>query len=146
MLTKILTDRDPGFTDLASPCGAVIGQVLYNYNGDLYTCDEGRMLEDDNNFKLGNVSDTSYEEMVTCDTCKTMISASTLENQSCDLCAYKPYCGVCPVKNYAHHNTLFPQMQNTDWCKVKKTQLNYLFSKLREDDNLEVFKKWVKKA
>ena len=27
---------------LRSPCGAGIGQLLYNYDGKVYTCDEGR--------------------------------------------------------------------------------------------------------
>ncbi|MFW6025784.1 MAG: His-Xaa-Ser system radical SAM maturase HxsB [Candidatus Woesearchaeota archaeon] len=144
MLTKILTNRDPGFTDLASPCGAVLGQVVYNYNGDLYTCDEGRMLEEDV-FKLGNIDNISYEEMVNSDICKTMIDASILENQPCDLCVYKPYCGVCPVKNYAAEGTLFPNIQNTEWCKLKKSQLNYLFSKLEDEEYERIFKNWVKK-
>ncbi len=142
MLTKILTDRDPGFTDLSSPCGAVIGQVVYGYNGDLYTCDEGRMIDEDV-FKLGSIENTSYEEMINSDTCKTMINASTLENQSCDMCVFKPYCGVCPVKNYALQGTLFPQMPNTDWCKLKKGQLSYLFEKLQDNKNKEIFKNWV---
>lgn len=144
MAKKVLGHEDPGFLDLRSPCGAVIGQVLYDYNGDLYTCDEGRMVEDDT-FKLGNVEDTTYEEMVTCDTCKTMVNASTLENQACDLCAYSPYCGVCPVKNYALEDTLFPQMENTDWCKVKKAQFDYLFSKLRVNKYRNIFERWAQK-
>jgi hypothetical protein len=29
--------------ELRSPCGAGIGQLLYNYDGKVYTCDEGRI-------------------------------------------------------------------------------------------------------
>jgi hypothetical protein len=43
-LSKILTDRDPNYLDERSPCGACIGQVAYNYDGKIYSCDEGRML------------------------------------------------------------------------------------------------------
>jgi len=41
---KILTENDPNFLDSRSPCGACIGQVAYNYDGKVYTCDEGRMF------------------------------------------------------------------------------------------------------
>lgn len=141
-LYKILTSRDPGYTDLSSPCGAVLGQVLYNYNGDLYTCDEGRMIEDDS-FKIGHVDNVSYEEMVNGETTKMMLSASTLENQSCDLCPYKPYCGVCPVKNYAHHGSLFPNMKETDWCKLNTKMFDYIFEKLKDEEVREIFESWV---
>ncbi len=144
-LTKILGDKDPGYTDLASPCGAVIGQVVYDHNGDIYTCDEGRMLDEDI-FKLGNVDDMSYEEMINSDTCKAMIDASLLENQPCDLCVYKPYCGVCPVKNYGVEGNLFPQIRDTEWCKIRTAQFEYLFSKLKDKKNQSIFKEWVKKG
>ncbi len=145
ILTKILTDEDVRFTDLDSPCGAVIGQVVYDYNGNLYSCDEGRMLDEDV-FKIGNIDDTSYEEMIQSDVCKTMINASILENQPCDLCVYKPYCGVCPVKNYAIEGSLFPNIKNTDWCKMHTAQFDYLFSKLQEKKYQNIFKKWVDRS
>jgi radical SAM protein with 4Fe4S-binding SPASM domain len=141
-LIKILTDKDYGYTDLSSPCGAVRGQVLYNYDGNIYTCDEGRMIEDDS-FKIGNIDEVSYEEMVKGETAQTMISASTLENQACDLCPYKPYCGVCPVKNYVHYGTLFPNIKKTEWCKLNTKMFNYIFKKLKDKDSSDVFNNWV---
>lgn len=32
--------------ELRSPCGATMGQISYYYNGDIYTCDEGRMISE----------------------------------------------------------------------------------------------------
>ncbi|MDQ1344058.1 MAG: uncharacterized protein QG650_778 [Patescibacteria group bacterium] len=43
-LKKILNRTDPNYVDTRSPCGAVVGQVAYNYDGKIYSCDEGRML------------------------------------------------------------------------------------------------------
>ncbi|MBI5482696.1 MAG: His-Xaa-Ser system radical SAM maturase HxsB [Deltaproteobacteria bacterium] len=43
-LAKILTDQDPNYVDIRSPCGAGIGQVAYNYDGRVFPCDEARML------------------------------------------------------------------------------------------------------
>ncbi|MCA9710919.1 MAG: His-Xaa-Ser system radical SAM maturase HxsB [Myxococcales bacterium] len=43
-LTKILGGTDPNFLDLRSPAGAGLGALAYDYDGSIYTCDEGRML------------------------------------------------------------------------------------------------------
>ncbi|MFW6025217.1 MAG: His-Xaa-Ser system radical SAM maturase HxsB [Candidatus Woesearchaeota archaeon] len=141
-LRKIIARRDPGFTDLSSPCGAAIGQMLYNYDGDVYTCDEGRMIEDDT-FKIGEIGKDNYEDMISSDTTQAVVTASLLDNQPCDNCVYKPYCGVCPVKNYSNYGTIFPQMPNTGWCKLQKGQFNYLFEKLRDEKYKKVFEDWV---
>ncbi|PIS46711.1 MAG: His-Xaa-Ser system radical SAM maturase HxsB [Elusimicrobia bacterium CG08_land_8_20_14_0_20_51_18] len=52
---KIFNFEDPGFLDLRCPCGASVGQLAYNYDGAVYTCDEGRMVgwEGDDFFKVG---------------------------------------------------------------------------------------------
>ena len=142
ILRKILANQDPGYTDLSSPCGAAIGQMLYNYDGTVYTCDEGRMIGDDT-FKIGEIGEDGYEEMMASDTTQAVITASLLDNQPCNNCVYKPFCGVCPVKNYSNYGSLFPQMENTGWCKLQKGQFSYIFSKLKDDDYKEVFENWV---
>ncbi|XOA42783.1 MAG: His-Xaa-Ser system radical SAM maturase HxsB [Candidatus Nealsonbacteria bacterium] len=142
MLTKILLNKDPGFLDLRSPCGAAIGQLVYNHDGKVYTCDEGRMVKDDT-FMLGDVNKDNYEKIISNPKVKTMITASTLDNLSCDYCVYKPYCGVCPVLAYALYGNLFPQIINTDRCKIHKEMLDYLFRKLENERIKEVFHNWL---
>lgn len=58
MLTKILTNDDPGYVDLMSPAGIGIGALVYNYDGGVYASDEGRMLAEmgDETFHLGDVA------------------------------------------------------------------------------------------
>lgn len=143
MLQKIMTNKNPGYTDLSSPCGAVLGQMLYNYDGNIYTCDEGRMLENDT-FLIGNITN-KYKDVILNSKTRVMMAASCLENTSCDYCVYKPYCGICPLKNYVYYGNLFPQIENTEHCKIKKAQFNYFFSKMRDKKVEEIFKKWVKK-
>jgi len=142
MLQKILTDRDPGFLDLRSPCGAGIGQLLYNYDGKVYTCDEGRMLGS-NTFLIGNVKENSYKEIISHDTVKSLCVASLLESLPCDNCAYKPYCGVCPVLNYALYGDIFTFMPGNEKCQLHRGMLDYLFEKLQNKEIEEVFKSWV---
>lgn len=45
------------YMELRSPCGAGVGQLAYYADGDIFTCDEGRMLHEmgQSTFRLGNV-------------------------------------------------------------------------------------------
>ncbi|MEK6727157.1 MAG: His-Xaa-Ser system radical SAM maturase HxsB [Candidatus Omnitrophota bacterium] len=145
-LTKILTDKDPDYLDLRSPCGAGIGQLAYNFNGDVYTCDEGRMLSrvGDESFRLGNVKENSYQDISSSEIVKTLGIASCLDNLSgCSQCVYKPYCGICPLYNYAIKGNLFNNAAFP--CEIKKAILDYLFIKLEDKKIKNIFYKWVTK-
>jgi len=141
MLNKILKKAGSNFLDLRSPCGAGIGQLAYFYDGQIYCCDEGRMVESDF-FLLGDVSNT-YNEITQGEKTKTLVTASTLENFACDQCVYKPYCGICPVLNYVLYNNLFPNIKATDKCKIHTAMFDYIFEKMRDEKILEIFKRWV---
>jgi len=151
MLQRILQDIDPGFTELRSPCGAVTGQILYNYDGKIYSCDEGRMCGDDT-FAVGDLADLSkksmttakyYQKIVNSQKTKTLLACSTLDNTQCDHCVYKPYCGICPVMNYMIYGNLFPAGPSNDWCKLHSAMFDYLFQKLKNKKAAEVFNKWL---
>ncbi len=142
MAKKILKKEDPGYTELNSPCGAGRSQLLYDYDGSIYTCDEGRMIEDDT-FKIGNLGKDDYEKIIQSDTLQAVLAASILENQPCVDCVYKPYCGICPVQNYGMYGTLFPPIKNTDRCKINKAQFEYIFSKIRKDKYRKIFESWI---
>lgn len=146
ILKKIIRALDPGFVDLKSPCGAVIDQILYNYDGKIFTCDEGRMCAGDT-FQIGSVTKDSHKDnysgIISGDKVKTMVVTSTLDNSPCDYCAYKPYCGVCPVVNYMETGSMNPQITNTGWCKRHKAMFDYLFEKLQDEEVEKIFKSWV---
>ncbi|TBR25580.1 His-Xaa-Ser system radical SAM maturase HxsB [bacterium] len=146
LLAKILRGADPGFTDLRSPCGAAVGQLAYNHDGDVYTCDEGRMLaeEGDRLFRLGNVHETPYVEAVRHPTAKACQVASHLEDQPlCSKCAYRPFCGVCPAINYAAQDTVWGRMGTSDRCAVYQGVFDHLFERLREPETAKVFEAWA---
>lgn len=145
-LKKILLNEDPNFLDIRSPCGAGIGQLAYNFNGDVYTCDEGRMLSaiGDKTFRLGNVSKNVYKDIVFNDVVKSMCLSSCLENLPvCNECVYKPYCGVCPIYNYVQEGNFFSATPFNDNCVLNMSILTYLFDKLQELKVREIFLKWV---
>lgn len=144
ILTKIMKKVDPNFLDLRSPCGAAIGQLAYNYNGDIFSCDEGRMLYEmgDSIFKLGNVNDDDYQNLMRKDEVTTLCTASCLEGlPGCHDCVYNPYCGVCPVYNYATQKSIFGHMPANDRCKILMGIFNYIFETLEK--NHDVYLSWV---
>jgi len=148
-LTKILTGIDPNYLDMRSPCGAGIGQLAYNFNGDVYTCDEARMLSmmGDESFRLGNVVENCYEEIIDNNIIKTLCSASCLDNlPGCSQCVYKPYCGVCPIYNYTEKQDIFTQPKNSLLCNIYTPILDYLFERLQDehDDTKGIFDSWVR--
>lgn len=147
-LTKILTGRDPNFLDLRSPCGAGIGQLAYNHDGTIFTCDEGRMVHQmgDDIFVLGKAGETPYREIVSHETVKAIGLASCLDClPGCADCAYRPFCGACPVVNYMEQGDIFGQRAKSSRCAIYMGVLDRLFGRLNgaDKDVLNIFSKWV---
>ncbi len=146
ILRKILKKEDPNYLDLRSPCGGSIGQMAYNYNGDIYTCDEGRMIaaRGDTSFRVGNVSRNTYRELIDCDASKLCIISSCLENQiKCFRCAFKPFCGVCPAHNYETQSSPWGNMADSDWCELQKGIFKIIVKKLQKNSYKKIFESWL---
>lgn len=140
ILLKRMSGDFVNYMELRSPCGAGIGQLAYYCDGNVFTCDEGRMLYEmgDDTFCLGNVEKNTYSEVINNSVCKTVCSASILESiPSCCDCVYQPYCGICPVVNYAATGDVLEKEPRSYRCKIYTGLLDYLFSKVLED-NTEV--------
>ena len=147
-LEKIFGDTAQNYMELRSPCGAGIGQMAFTSNGDVYTCDEGRMMAEmgDSFFRLGNVFKNDYNEWIESTTCKAVCASSLLESlPTCCDCVYSPFCGVCPVINYAMTGSLHSQTPNDDRCKIYKGILNILFEYIYANDmeSIDVMTKWI---
>jgi His-Xaa-Ser system radical SAM maturase HxsB len=148
-LTKILFNRDYNNLDMRSPCGAAIGQLAFNYNGDVYTCDEGRMIArmGDDMFKLGNIKENNLEELVNNDLGKSVCLASCTNGlPGYEDSVYQPYLGICPVYNYSVYKNIFPASAiNFKW-QIDEAIIEYLFEKLKNKKNKDIFTEWVKKS
>lgn len=146
LLSKILEGRAINYMELRSPCGAGIGQVAYYYDGNIFTCDEGRMLSEmgDNSFKLGNVFENNYDDLISCNNCKAACISSVLESlPDCSDCVYNPYCGVCPVINYALYHDIIPKMPNNYRCKIYSGILDTIFEALKDSEKEKILKTWL---
>jgi len=147
-LTKILGDDDPNFLDIRSPSGSGIGALAYNYDGRIFSSDEGRMMHEtgDSAFEIGHVDTATYRDLMTHETVRALILASIREAQpDCVNCAYVPYCGVQPEHNYRTMGSIFGRMRESTLCAVHKGIQDYLFDKLREDDpaTVETLRRWT---
>lgn len=146
MLTRILTQQDPNYMDLRSPCGAGLGQLAYNYDGRVYTCDEGRMVGamGDDLFCIGDVNRDGYAEIISHAGVRSMCVASCLEClPGCSDCVYAPYCGVCPVYNYIMEGDLVARSPDNDRCRIQKGILDHLFMRLSEPGMEDLLLRWT---
>ena len=137
ILQKIFGRLVVNYPDLRSPCGATIGQIAYNWNGDVYTCDEGRMMSNcgAENFRVGNVFENSYRDFLmseaACETC----NASCVEtNPSCANCVYNPICGLCPVYNFFTQGDYVGVPVKQSRCKILRGIYDYLIELIHCDD------------
>ncbi len=147
-LSKILGGYAHNYMELRSPCGAAIGQLAYDYDGSIYTCDEARMVagSGDSAFRVGDVFTSTYQELMDCGTCRATCAASTTETlPGCCDCVYQPYCGACPVVSYASGGDIFPRSMAGYRCAVVSGMLDLLFGLLLENDKdtVEILRSWV---
>ena len=145
MLSKILTGYPINYMELRSPCGASIGQIAYYYDGNIYTCDEGRMLAEmgDDSFKLGTINNT-YDELMSCKNCKAACISSTIESlPNCCDCVYNPYCGTCPVVNLALSKDIYDKEPNDYKCKIYKGIFDTIFEALQDPEKEKILKTWL---
>ncbi|SNU06181.1 His-Xaa-Ser system radical SAM maturase HxsB [Lachnospiraceae bacterium] len=147
LLSKILNGIGTNYMELRSPCGAAIGQIAYYHDGNVFTCDEGRMLYEmgDDSFCLGSLFDDDYNSLMDSKLCKTVCRYSIVESlPGCCDCVYQPYCGTCPVINYALEKDAVSRKRFNDRCQIFQGMLDYIFIKLQNSKYEEVFYSWVK--
>lgn len=98
LVRKVLWGQEPCYVDLSSPCGAVHGQIVYDLQGNIYPCDEGRFGAA---FPVGNVASSTFQELVQHPSTLAFRRTSQTVEEYCGTCAYRPWCGRCPA--LAHH-------------------------------------------
>ncbi len=148
LLARIMTPFATGFVDLQSPAGIGIGGVIYNYDGNVYVSDEGRMLGEmgDRRFLMGNVLEDRYEDMFNCDLLRSTISESYLETiPHCRFCPYVPFCGADPVRSYTEQGDVVGNKTRSTTCRKNRLIMGHLLKLIREndDDVLDVFWSWI---
>lgn len=123
----IINKRSTNLVDFRSPCGAGIGQLLYNHKGDVYTCDEAKV---EDIFKLGNVRTHSYEDILTSPTVTSIMDISSKFPTLCDASPWFPYCSLCPVNIYKTQGSIVPKITEDMRVKIQFEMIKTIFEKL----------------
>lgn len=146
-LRKLLTNDPGGYVDLATPTGAGLGALVYNYDGDVYASDEGRMLREmgDFSFKLGSVREDSYKDLILSDTLLDAVEASFApSNPMCSECALEPFCGSDPVLHHTTQGDMTGFKPLSEFCDRTMTIIPMLLRLYREDRYCrDLFLRWA---
>jgi His-Xaa-Ser system radical SAM maturase HxsB len=144
---KMFTSDDPGYVDLTSPAGIGLGALVYNYDGDVYASDEGRMLAEmnDHTFRLGNVHRSTYRDIMLSDQLMQPLAESfTLSAPMCTTCAFEPYCGADPVFHHATTGDFVGQKAMSAFCQRNMGVFIAILQRAREDDFArDLFFRWA---
>lgn len=147
ILKKMLTNDDPGYVDLTSPAGIGIGAIVYNYDGDVYASDEGRMLAEmgDKTFRLGNLHRDSYEEIMLSDALLRPLEESfTQSAPMCSDCAFEPYCGADPTYHHATSGDFVGRKPVSGFCRRNMAIFKLLLDRYESDPfTRSLFQTWA---
>lgn len=144
IITKITNPEQINFMDLRSPCWAWIWQIAYDYTWKIYTCDEWRMIDDDV-FMIWD-KDNNLQELVQNDIVWAMMDSSIVESLPCDVCAYAPFCWVCPIESYQSRWNIYTNQIFDEHCWFFMFLFDYVFKILHSKswDEYEYIKKYLK--
>jgi uncharacterized protein len=146
LLQRILTPFATGYVDLQSPAGIGISVLVYNYNGEVYASDEGRMLSEmgDKTFQLGTVQNT-YQELFVDSELLPMVFETMLEGlPGCTDCALLPYCGSDPVFHHRTQSDLVGHRPTSAFCKRNMEIMRHLIRLLEDEPEIaNVLRTWV---
>jgi radical SAM protein with 4Fe4S-binding SPASM domain len=147
ILRKMLTPQNPGYIDLQSPAGIGISGIVYNYDGDVYASDEGRMLAEmgDKLFRLGNLRTDTYEDILLSDSVLDPLEESVAEScPQCAECAFVPYCGSDPVYHYATQHDVVGNKALSAFCKRHMAIFRHIITQMEgEPKARDLMMRWI---
>ncbi len=136
----ILAHQNIGMTDMEVPCGAIYGQMVYNFNGDIYPCDESRSY---GVFKLGSVYKNSFKDIVSSKKAALLFNAATNLSSIADAKPY-PFVNYCFVNTYATQGTIVPKLSEDNIYNIHYKMVDRLFERiLFEKGFKERFVDWL---
>ncbi|MFN0168657.1 MAG: His-Xaa-Ser system radical SAM maturase HxsB [Bryobacteraceae bacterium] len=147
ILRKILTPYSTGFVDLQSPAGAGLNVIAFHYDGNVYLSDEARMLAEmgDQRFRMGNLYENTYEEVMLDDGFLDLISRTMTEGvPGCVDCAFQPYCGSDPIRHYRTQGDVVGHKALSEFCRKHMALYRFLIQTLEDDAKAAaVLESWV---
>jgi His-Xaa-Ser system radical SAM maturase HxsB len=146
-LRRMLTPYPTGYVDLQSPAGTGFGALVYNYNGNVYASDEGRMLAEmnDETFCLGNVHQNTWTDIYLESPILDMVYQTMTEGiPGCSECAFQPWCGSDPVRHHATQHDIVGHRPMSSFCKRHLGVFRYLVHLIEDDPAAaRILRRWA---
>ncbi len=143
IIHKFATGLNANYAEMTTPCGAVTGQLVYDYDGSIYTCDEARTMDE---FRIGNVFSSTYKELLDHEATKALKSASDLSSYHCDSgCPWFAFCGICPLEVYAEEKGFLTNIASNYRHKIHEGMFEFLMDKiLHNPEEKDILYRWLK--
>lgn len=146
-LRKMLRNDVGGYVDLLAPTGVGLATLVYNYDGDVYVSDEGRMLKEmgDTSFRLGDVREMSFSQLLSQpQAIRAVVDSFTWSSTSCTSCALEPFCGSDPVYHQATQSSFSGYKPISEFCGRTKAIVPALMHLYRSDPFCQdLFESWA---
>jgi His-Xaa-Ser system radical SAM maturase HxsB len=147
LLGRILSSAPATYVDLQSPAGLGLACLAYNYDGDVYASDEGRMLAEmgDKSFRLGNVHQHRWRDLFLDGELLEIAHATMTEGlPGCADCAFQPYCGSDPVFHHATQGDHMGHRPSSAFCRRNMEIIRHLILLLEDDsDSGQILRRWA---
>jgi uncharacterized protein len=146
LLQRIVTPYATAYVDLQSPAGIGISVLVYNYDGDVYASDEGRMLAEmgDKTFRLGTVQNTHRELFLNSEILPMIIDTMLEGLPGCCDCALLPFCGSDPVFHHRTQGDIAGHRPTSAFCKRNMELMRHLIRLLEDDPRAaSILRSWI---
>lgn len=147
LLRRMLTPYADGYVDLQSPAGMGLSVLAYDYDGHVYSSDEGRMLAamGDTTFRLGRLGEDAYETMMAESHLLPILHETMTEAvpMCCD-CAFQPWCGTDPVFHHRTQRDFIGHRPTSAFCRRNMAVIKHLVRLLEDDpEAASILKGWI---
>lgn len=146
LLQRMLMPFATNYVDLQSPSGIGISVLVYNYDGDVYASDEGRMLAEmgDKTFRLGTVQNSHRELFLDSELLPTIFDTVLEGLPGCCDCALLPYCGSDPVFHHRTQGDIVGHRPDSEFCKRNMEVMRHLIRLLEDDPAAaSILRSWI---
>jgi His-Xaa-Ser system radical SAM maturase HxsB len=146
LLRRILTPFADGYVDLQSPAGLGLSVLAYNYNGNVYVSDEGRMMAEmgTEELRLGTVKE-SYQELLLKQSFQDMLSSTMTEGvPGCSDCAFQPWCGSDPAFHLRTQGDAIGHKPTSAFCQRQMAIFHHLLELLEDSSTASILKSWLR--
>ena len=127
--------------------GAGLSALLYNYDGDVYASDEGRMLAEmgDKRYRLGNVHENTWRELYLESDVLDLAHRTMNEGLvGCSECAFQAWCGSDPVFHHATQGDEMGHRPTSSFCRRNMEVMRHLVTILEDrPDDARILRRWA---